>query len=48
MLLLVYVFTIVFVIILECIPSAYKKFVVKQRAILRQQQPHTSRVSRVS
>lgn len=41
--LLVYVFTIFFIITLECTLSTYKKkmFTVKQYAMLRQQQSHT-------
>lgn len=38
-----------FIVILECTLSAYKKmFIVKQYAVLHRQQPHTSRVYRVS
>lgn len=44
--LLVYVFaTLYFLIILGCTLSTYRKGILqKQRAVSRQQQPHTSRV----
>lgn len=43
-LLLVYIFTILFIVILECTLSTYRKQVCCKTVLLCQQQPHMSRV----